>query len=448
LDTLAPDLIIADEAHKFANSSAVRTGRFKRYFVNHPSTRFVAMSGTLVKTAIANYSHLADFALRSKSPVPRAYSAVVEWDGALSPKSRQKAHPGALQNLANLCRVASDGTEGISVEEGFARRLESTPGVIVTTGEGLDIPIVVRKRELSMPPEVVELLKQVEKTWTRPDGADLLPSSRREDEMSAGLTVAMVTREIQSGFFHRWKWKNSETPEQISQWMQARKEWTRALRERLKRPSPHMDSPKLLRDACERWRLGFKVGSEIFPPQTRHPCTWNCPEWPEWREIKDTVTPESEVVWVSDFLAKDASEWVRENPRAGIVWYLNPAMGEKIAELSGAPLFGRGEVASAAIQQEKGDRTIVASILAHGTGKNLQRFHNSLIVQMPRGTDMLEQLLGRMHRTGQTAPEVSVDVYLYGSLRESFDSTLATAEVLREEYRQNHRILYARKELD
>ena len=52
---------------------------------------------------------------------------------------------------------------------------------------------------------------------------------------------------------------------------------------------------------------------------------------------------------------------------------------------------------------------MVASIKAHGIGKNLQHHQNQLLVQLPRGGTEMEQLLGRVHRKGQEADRIVVN---------------------------------------
>lgn len=53
-------------------------------------------------------------------------------------------------------------------------------------------------------------------------------------------------------------------------------------------------------------------------------------------------------------------------------------------------------------------RLVVASMTAHGTGKNLQHFQHQYFVQWPRSANIAEQTLGRTHRNGQKADELVV----------------------------------------
>ena len=106
----------------------------------------------------------------------------------------------------------------------------------------------------------------------------------------------------------------------------------------------------------------------------------------------------------------------------GILWFENPELGYAVAKAANLPYFGGGEEASQTILSEKGDRCIVASIAAHGTGKNLQHaFSKNLVMQTPSSGKTIEQLLGRTHRQGQPEDEVWATFYthtpeMYGAL--------------------------------
>lgn len=63
------------------------------------------------------------------------------------------------------------------------------------------------------------------------------------------------------------------------------------------------------------------------------------------------------------------------------------------------------------IIRENGKRSIVASLRAHGTGKNLTAFSRMLFVNPPADGAAWEQAIGRCHRQGQLADEVEVELY-------------------------------------
>ena len=100
-----------------------------------------------------------------------------------------------------------------------------------------------------------------------------------------------------------------------------------------------------------------------------------------------------------------AVRWARGRGPA-VIWSDVVPVGREIAKRVGAPYYGEGPKAAQGILHEDGSRTIVASVNAHGTGRNLQCFDTALVVGgSPTGT-VWEQLLGRLHRSGQEADEV------------------------------------------
>jgi hypothetical protein len=79
-----------------------------------------------------------------------------------------------------------------------------------------------------------------------------------------------------------------------------------------------------------------------------------------------------------------------------------------VANACGLPYFGAGEDGGA-ILTTPGTTSCVASVQVHHKGKNLQRWHRALVLQPFGSADVMEQLVGRLHRAGQTTPvEVSV----------------------------------------
>jgi hypothetical protein len=131
-------------------------------------------------------------------------------------------------------------------------------------------------------------------------------------------------------------------------------------------------------------------------------------------------------------------------PVPGVAWVHHTAVGNAIEALSGGRIryFGGGPEASREILTYKGP--IVASIPAHGTGKNLQRYARNLVIHPPSGGDTWEQLIARTHRPGQEADEVRFDVYLHAfELRKAFDDARRLARYLEDTTSQPQKLLYA-----
>lgn len=398
LDRIKPDLVIADEAHLVRNSTTARTKRFRRYFSANPQTLFCCWSGTLTTKSLKDYAHLANLALKDGSPTPLFWPTVEEWAGAIDPSD----FPSGIGELKRLCNP------GEHVRDGFRRRFEETLGVVSSPATmSCGASLVFSERKTQAPPEVERALHTLYTTWDRPDG----------EPLKTALEVHRCAKEISCGFYYRWIWPRKEPKEIRDKWLEVRARWNREQREELKRSKAFLDSPLLLTKAAIRWHDGYvHVDAEgrrfEIPPGSRNgPLpTWDSEVWPEWLAIRDTAAPETEGVWIDQWLAEDAARWVAEG--AGrILWYEHDLFGRRVAELAGRPFFGSGADASSRIIMEDGGRGVVASIRAHGTGKNLQAFRQNLVANPPGDAAAWEQLVGRTHRQGQLADEVTVEVY-------------------------------------
>lgn len=402
LHRLRPDCVVVDEAHSVRNRTAARTKRFLRYFNENPSARLFSWSGTLTSRSLKDYAHLANLALKDKSPTPLHWPTVDEWAGALDP-GEFVSPPGRLQAF---CKP------GESAREGYQRRLTETSGVI-SSGDSASCQasLVISERPVALPPKVKAYLDDVDKTWARPDGEEFV------DAMSVGRCL----RELSCGFFYRWRWPRGESVPVIERWLAARKEWHKELREKLKVARPHMDSPLLLAKAAIRWYDGYthierdENGREIsrkeIPPKSTQgplPC-WPALAWPEWETVRDSAKPETEAIWLDDFLVRNAAEWLREGP--GLLWYEFDAFGRAVHAARRGVYAGPGGEGDSKVLSLVGMESVVASIRAHGTGKNLQQFSRNLVANPPSDGATWEQLLGRTHRQGQTADEVTFEVY-------------------------------------
>ncbi|WP_141592257.1 DEAD/DEAH box helicase [Myxococcus sp. AB056] len=403
LTRIRPDLIICDEAHKLKDRKSARTGRFLRYLELNPETRLVAQSGTLATRTVKDYAHLAEYALRDGSPLPLKQHVVEEWASALDPGTTV-APPGALlqlvdptHSLAPLEGENEADRERRRVRDAYRRWRNATPGVVATDESAVGMSLVIRTRDPGQVPD--ELLAHIQTALggQRPDGEEFVDELQR----------VVCARQLASGFFHRWRYPDvqgvPQAPELIVRWFARRQEFNRELRERLKRPAEHLDSPGLLMRAAIR--------AHQSPPYEGELPTWRAMSWPSWAEIHKRVVHVTEAVWLSDFIVRDAANWALRKGQPGIVWVEFPELGQRIAKATGSPFYGGGPEASATIIRESGKRSIVASLRAHGTGKNLTMFSRMLFVNPPADGAAWEQAIGRCHRQGQLADEVEVELY-------------------------------------
>lgn len=402
LNKLKPDLIICDEAHALKHTSAARTKRFLRYFKANPGTKLCALSGTITAKSIRDFAHLSKLALGDGTPTPLAWPVLEEWANALDP-IENRSPPG---ELVRLCKP------GEEARDGFRRRLVETRGVVVSPPETLGVSLVIRERSVSLPTIVSDHLEVLRDTWCTPGG----------EEITDALSFSRFARQLASGFYYRWIWPRGEPKHIREEWVDARRDWHREIRWYLSsKASVGMDSPNLLALAASSGR-------------------WQADSWGRWDAIRGKARPETEAVWMDDYLVRDALSWALTN--IGIIWYEHDAEAKKFAELEPAlPIFGPG---NGAIISESGTRTILASRRAHGTGKNLQMFNKQLVLNPVSNGAIWEQLLGRMHRTGQQADEVTCDVYLHTlEMLNSLNGARKDAEYIEQIKGSRQRLCYA-----
>lgn len=392
LERIKPDLIIADEAHAVARRKDMRSSRasrLKRYLSDNPTCRFAAWSGTLTKRSLIDYAEFSKWALQEGSPMPLHWPTVLEWAQALDP-APLRAPFGKLEAF------------GFPVTETLKQRRRDTLGVVTSASEdACEAELIIGERKIVAPQKVKLMLAELEASWDRPDG----------EPLKQVTDVAACARELSAGFYYRWVWPRGETKAVIDRWLIARRAYFSEMREKLKRGGTLMDSPALLEAAAKRWVEGYEHEGHKFAPKHRKGAlpVWESEFWFDWKAVEHTAKPQTEAVWVDNFLAQDAAKWLQEN--VGIAWYMHTAFGAEVEKLSKCRRYGAGEEASAQIIHELGNKPIIASIRAHGTGKNLQMFAAGLVTNPPSAGDVWEQLLGRNHRDGQLQDEVVFEVY-------------------------------------
>lgn len=402
LDSIRPDVIIADEADKLGDMSTATVRRLWRYFTENAGTRFAWWTGSPTNDDIAEYAHLLMLSHRHMSPLPLDPDEVKSWGNAINP-GPMPADPGAL---LELCRP------GEHVREDYHRRLAETPGVIVTREAAVSCELVIERKEApAIPTVVADALAKVRGEWVRPDG----------EEFAEIAKMQACARQLSCGFYYRWIFPRGEPRELIDRWFLARKAWNRAVRRMLEEPQLHMDSEGLCQKAAQR-AYGEAANPKGLP-------VWKADEWPEWRDVKDLVKPKTEAVRLHPFLAEDAAAWARDN--RGIVWYGDTDFGLWVSQLTGLPQHTGGANAPAILARENGSRSIIVSMAAHGRGTDgLQKlFDRGLIASVSSSAKIWEQLIGRFVRNGLKFSRVMLEWYAHTmELRKAMTKALAKSE--------------------
>lgn len=418
LQIIEPDLIVCDEAHSLRHRASSRRKRIDAYLKEHPECRIVGLSGTITNRSLRDFAWLSEYALRKNSPVPSHYHELQQWTEAIDvPKTEheERRAPGALMLLCN--------DEDEDVRAGFRRRLVETRGVVATSEGSIGTSLYLRASiPNDIPPEIGNALDELNSTW-----------EIGGEELTEAHEVARVAKQIACGFYYVWAWPDGVVD---TEWLTARATWHRAVREFLKRRArAGLDSPMLVANACEREMKGDKrdrMGEAMVEA------------WVAWKVVKDRPAPPTKPVWISKFMLRHIHQWAAETKalgEAGIIFYEHLAIEEALREERALPVFGGGEDAEIRASTEQ---VIAASMLAHGTGKNLQRFSRGLIITMPSNGTKAEQVYGRLHRPGQEADEVMFDIcYHTLELRAAFAKATNDARYVEETTGQKQKLLYA-----
>lgn len=386
-----PDLIIADESQALKNPNAAVTRRIARYMANHPETKFVGMTGTIMRTSIKDFANVLRWALKERAPVPLDDNVLDEWSLALDEKIEnefERMEPGALLKLADPADLQRmDPIDAVRL--GFRRRLRETPGVVcsdpkgtkvtyacATTGKHRDVRLEIRALKYPVSPVTEEHYRILREDKRTPDGYDIWEASE----------VWKYAREYALGFHQIW------IPQPPEEWREARRKWFAFVRGVLAR-SRTWDSPHHVELACDAGKLPADLLTA-------------------WRAVKDTFTPNPVPTWHDDSALKTAAQWMRE---PGIVWVEHVPFGQKLSEMTGAKYYGADGLAADGefIDHANAKRAVIASVKANREGRNLQRkWWRNLVTTPAEGADLWHQLIGRTHRPEQPSPVVTVDVFL------------------------------------
>lgn len=379
LDLYKPDLIICDEVQSLKNRKAAVTRRVARYMHHHPETKFVAMTGTIMRRSIRDFAHVLRWSLKDRAPVPATDAETEDWANALDEQLDNefaRFAPGALLRLADPEDISALG-ELPAARRGFGRRLRETEGVVCSaeTGTKVSAKLKIRALRYDLSEPTIEHFRKLREAWITPDGWELWEASQ----------IWQHARELALGFHQVWD------PRPPAPWREARRKWFSFVREVLSR-SRTLDSPEHVALACDAGKL---------PGQPLD----------EWRAIKDTFAPNPVPVWHDDGALHAAAAWMRE---PGIVWVEHIPFGQRLSELTGAKYYGADGLAADGefIDDAPEGRSIIASVKANREGRNLQKkWCRNLVTTPAEGADLWQQLIGRTHRTGQRAPVVVVDVF-------------------------------------
>lgn len=399
LDYIEPDLIVADECHYLKNHRAGRTRRVVRYMAAHPTTKFVGVSGTVMRKSIRDFAHILRWCLKDKAPIPATEDETAAWadavDETVNPIARRKL--GALLNLGPATEGESDLVRARRV---FQSRLLDTAGVVASAKtDGVTCSLRVSALEYEAAPITSEHFTHVRKTKTTPDGW----------AFAEPMLLRMYLRQLALGFHGIWQ------PRPPEAWINARREWASFVRDALDESSV-LDTELQVANAVDAGVL-------------------RTPALDAWRAVRDSFQVQPTDVWHDDSAIQACAAWAEREK--GIVWCEHRFFARRLAQVAGLTYYGANGLSDAgeSITLVKPGKAIVASVQANATGRNLQCFSTNLITSCPPSAQTVEQLIGRTHREGQLADEVEVWILLgcrehADSFERALESARAAADTL------------------
>lgn len=378
LESLNPDLIICDEAHKLKNKRAAVTKRVARFIHEHPDTRFIALTGTISKRSLHDFAHLLAWSLKLRTPLPRHYNELEAW--ALAIDERPNAivpplHPGAILKLATEEDV---GEVTQRARTAVRRRINDTPGVVTASGEGCNVSLRVQGHIVQTSGRTHDAFDTLHTRWETPDGWPL----------SDGFAIWRHARELALGFFYKWSIRPPDD------WLEARKKWSAFCRKVLKDNRRNLDSEMQVALACKE-----------------HPEWYGDQEYLAWVALRDSFKPRTVAVPFDDSVLNYCQHWAGQG--GGLVWCEHIDFARRLSSLTGLPYFaGEGRDANGNSIEDFEGKCAILSIEANREGRNLQRFSRNLVTSPMQQGDRWQQLLARTHRDLQEADEVICDVVI------------------------------------
>lgn len=386
LDKMRPDVIVLDEAHRMKNITTTGTSRLFRYLAANRDVKVLAMSGSITTRSIKDYAHIAFAALREHSFLPRNTPETEQWAEVLDAIFFQRPGGDMLQWLK---------PGEFDVRTGYKRRMTHTPGVVTGGADCPSVPLRFRELNVPRPPKLQKKIEHLNDTWERQEGLYLYQA----------LELDTVLGQLFMGGCYEYV----EVPPH--EWLEARRGWHAACRNfMLYRKSEAIDSPFLLEKAIRENRIGGTIARRYF----------------DWKEQQAKYEePGTHWVWHSyepvDYLAS----YAKKQPI--IMWTGWTEFGKELAKRAEVCYYGAGQKAAERILETTGNESIVASFNAHGTGRNLQHFNRMAICHPIAGAGLMQQIIGRCHRAGQTKAVIVTTMNCYGH---KFSSALDAARYI------------------
>ena len=221
------------------------------------------------------------------------------------------------------------------------------------------------------------------------------------------------------GCIYYWDWQGGRNDD----WLEARRNWSRAKRNIKDLNIQNFDSD-------------FLVESNFYSlPQDV--IDFFEDDYLEWQTIKHFIPPPKKKEWLSTYIIDACKQYLNDSKDPCILWVSLQEVGDKLSKELNIPYFGAGT------EPPREAQNCILSIKAHATGKNLQAWQNNLVVHPVSDPSLIEQLIARTHREGQTADEVEITFFTHSIFGSALNRATKQAYVVQESTNQPMRLCYA-----
>jgi len=398
LEAINPDVLGVDEADDLANRKSSACKRIDRLVMADDDLVVCMLTGTPSRKSILGYWHHLCWTLREGAPVPLRESEAITWAGALDEqRGPPAAQPGPMGRTQSEAR------------EWYRKRLLETPGVLIVDGDSAgDVPLSVRVRYAHEDPTIDAHFATFLLENKNPAGI----------EVTDALTRWSMDAFLGSGY---WQYYDPLPPQE---WRDARRGFAALCRDAI--------------EASERTAHPIDTELQVRRRFKAHPVVI------AWERFAG-YTPPTRVEWFSASALETAIAWIDEARTPAIIWCGGVAFAEALATATRLPYFGpKGRDQNGnGLHAARATNHIIVSWNANKKGFNLQAWERQSLFQPPTSAKWLEQMWGRVHRSGRFTP-VHADVFATsGGTVDAFRSAFSEAGFARSTVSLTQKILRA-----
>lgn len=424
IEMIDPDLIICDEAHMLANKGSARTRRLLKY-ISHRQPAGVCLSGTITSKSIKEYHHLIQWCLGSFSPLPQSVGMAEEWASVIDADATKESEnvttaSAPMAPLVDWARRMFPAEEFKIDVPGFRKaykmRLNYSKGVVCSGDSEIGTSLMINNEKVIEYDqcegwqELEGLMSMVADDYITPNG----------DEIEHAIHTWKWLYELSAGFYNELTWP---TPEVLSD---RRRIDPAAAEDVIERSQYHHNLGQVYAKLLKDWLPTAPQGVDTpltagqYMAQHGTECTNTIPPqvyqaWLEWKhaDFEGRIDRDGRAVRVCPFKvdpAVDQAMGWQEHGQGGLIWVHHKEMGRWIHEaLAQKGVYSELGPSDEIVENEiYNNRVMILSLSRYSDGKNLQHFQNQRVVQWPRQAKKAEQFLGRCHRNGQKADELTV----------------------------------------